>query len=129
MYEHFSFTNGIQTKVFTDMNQALEEAATLVVNPVDATVGDIKITPDGLIDLGGDKRKITMKGFESYCKILGIPPSFARTIPEDLLLHNIFLLACNLLCFLCNLKQELSLSTVNDIRKAQKYLPLHFAFF
>ncbi len=89
MYEHFSFTNGIQTKVFTDMNQALEEAATLVVNPVDATVGDIKITPDGLIDLGGDKRKITMKGFESYCKILGIPPSFARTIPEDLLLHNI----------------------------------------
>ena len=34
MYEHFSFTNGIQTKVFTDMNQALEEAATLVVNPL-----------------------------------------------------------------------------------------------
>lgn len=89
MYEHFSFANESSTKVFTDMNKALEEAATLVVNPITATVGDIEVTPEGSIDFGNGDAKTTKHGFESFCKILGIPPKFARAIPADLLLHNI----------------------------------------
>lgn len=89
MYELFSFTNGSSFNVYTDMNEALGKASELVVNPVEATVGDISITSKGLINFGGEERKTTRIGFESYCKILGIPPQFGRFIPEDLLLHNI----------------------------------------
>lgn len=89
MYNELSFINGSTSKIFTNMNEALEEASLLVVNPVEATVGDIVVTPEGLIDVGGDQRKTTTRGFESFCKILGIPPKFARGIPKDLLLHNI----------------------------------------
>ena len=89
MYEHFSFTNGSTQKVFTDVSKALLEAEQLVVNPISVTIGDLEVTPTGMIKLGSDERKITRHGLEAFCKILGIPPTFARSIPEDLLLHNI----------------------------------------
>ena len=89
MYELLSFTNGSTNNVYTDMNEALNKSSELVVNPVEATVGDIAITSSGLIDFGGEQRQTTRVGFESYCKLLGIPPQFGRHIPEDLLLHNI----------------------------------------
>ena len=60
----------------------------LTVKPVKMLLGELKINEDGSIT-NGQTRQITQFGFESLCRVLGIPHPFARKIPKDLLFTNI----------------------------------------
>lgn len=90
MYNDFKFAEEPKVEIFRDINEALGRAHEIVVNPISATAGDIQVTSDGGIVFGGETKKISSKGIETFfSKVLGIPPLFSRKIPTDLLLHNI----------------------------------------
>ena len=90
MYNDFKFADDPKVEIFTDINQALGRAHEIVVNPIATTAGDIQVTSEGSILFGGETKKISGKGMETFfSKVMGIPPLFSRKIPTDLLLHNV----------------------------------------
>ena len=88
MYE-FSFAKSIVPLHTTDVNEALLFTENLKVEAEPSLIKKVEVHDDGTITYNGEPKKITRYGFESYCRKLGIPTSFARKIPEDLLLENI----------------------------------------
>lgn len=85
----FLFANKINPLHTNDPSEALGFAETLKVEPYTVRVKDLKVNEDGTVQYNGEPQKITKYGFLKFCKVLGIPASFARDIPPDLLLENI----------------------------------------
>ena len=74
----------------TDMNEALLKAEQLHVTTSPFYLRDLKVKDDGMITYGNNDCKITKYGFERfYSRVLGIPMSYGRKIPRDLLFHTI----------------------------------------
>jgi len=73
---------------FTTISEAFEASQNYTVSPHIVTLGDLKIADSGLIANGIPDQRITLYGFQSFCKILGIPDPFRFQIPLDLLLFN-----------------------------------------
>lgn len=88
MYDKLIFEPEKSYKRTKDVNEALEIASTLTVHPYETSIGELTVNEDGTLQ-NGELKKTTRSGFESFCKILGIPRPFARQIPLDLLFTNI----------------------------------------
>ena len=88
MYE-FSFAPTIKPLHTSDVSEALLLTKELRVQPEPSYVKNIVVNDDGTVTYNGEPKKITQFGFESFCRKLGIPATFARKIPTDLLLQNI----------------------------------------
>ena len=89
MYNDFKFAEEAPAEVFTDVNQALQRAYEVTVTPISAVTEDIQVTSKGSIIFQGEEKLISQRGLESFFKVIGLPPLFARKIPTDLLLHNV----------------------------------------
>ena len=90
MYNDFKFAESSPSKVFDNVNEALEYSLNVAVNPIPAVVSDIQVTSNGHILFNGEDKAISSRGIESFFgRVLGIPPQFSRKIPADLLLHNV----------------------------------------
>lgn len=89
MYPEFKFAPASSVVSCSNVSEAIEEAYKIIVNPIPSIVGELQIKDKNSILFGNQERKITEAGFESYLKVLGIPPVFARKLSADLLLYNI----------------------------------------
>jgi len=88
MYE-FKFAKTITPLHTNDVNEAMLFTENLKVEAEPSLIKNVTVHDDGTVTYNGEPKKITRYGFESFCRKLGIPTSFARKIPEDLLLENI----------------------------------------
>jgi len=89
MFEKLKFAPSIKPLHTTDVSEATAFVSNLKVTPKVVTADKIIVNEDGMLSCNGEFHKITEFGFESFCKMLGIPASFARKIPLDLLFGNI----------------------------------------
>ena len=89
MYTDFRFAEKSKVELFTDMNEAIKRSYEVTVEPIPAFVDNIQVSSKGGIVFNGEEKPITERGLESFFKVLGIPPQFARKIPTELLLHNV----------------------------------------
>lgn len=88
MYESLKFAKDLKGTFTNDVNEAIKASEKFTVEPIEVQLKDIKIHEDGTLE-NGSERKVTKRGFENLCKILGIPRPFAREIPNELLFYNI----------------------------------------
>jgi len=89
MFENLKFAPPIKPLHTTDISVATAFVTGLKVTPKIVSAANIIANPDGMLSCNGEFHKVTEFGFESFCKMLGIPASFARKIPQDLLFDNI----------------------------------------
>jgi len=89
MFENLKFAPAVKPLHTSDISVATAFVSNLRVTPKVLTADKVVVNEEGMLSCNGDFHKITEFGFESFCKMLGIPASFARKIPTDLLFANI----------------------------------------
>ena len=93
MYESLVFAPLKDRHSVTEVDEALKLATEYVVTPTEVRLGDLQINTDATIT-NGEPRKVTVYGFEHFCKILGIPNPFARPIQNSIPLFSLSISSC-----------------------------------
>jgi hypothetical protein len=91
-FTFLDFAESSSTYHYTDVEEAITKAIDFEVDVLPVSLGDLSISSKGNIYLKNSEYpyKITLKGFESFLKILGIPISYAKKVSPELLFHNIY---------------------------------------
>lgn len=89
MYHGLKLAPTIKPLLTTNVSEATEFVTKLKVTPKVVTLQDVDVDEEGKLKCNGEFHKITEFGFDSFCKLLGIPNNFAHKIPADLLFDNV----------------------------------------